>query len=227
MLAFVGSPLLTLLTLSSVPLLSIVQVISQRIAGPLLLIERKDGGQLATLLERTYTFISTVKAFTAVPYHKSKLHALLTGRMRSNEIFLNAIWGFSSGSSQFVMMSMFVQAFWFGSKLVREGKIQPGAVMSVFWACLIAMSNLQMTVPQLVTVGKGKVAIAALLALVKENSDYQPDLPVSHISPSTPDFPPLSPASTTTLTTSHPNTTRSRVLRKIRPTKFKGDINLN
>ncbi|KAF8825577.1 hypothetical protein HHX47_DHR6000094 [Lentinula edodes] len=243
-LAFVGSPLLALLTLSTVPILSIVQAISQRLAGPLLMNERKDGGQLATLLERTFTFISTVKAFTAVPFHKAKLHNLLTGRMRSNEISLNAIWGLSSGSSQFVMMSMFVQAFWFGSKLVREGTIQPGAVMSVFWACLIATSNLQMCVPQLVTVGKGKVAMAALMALVKENPDYQPDvevLPPSHPynTPSTPisaTFPPHSPASSVTLTTysarpgrsiHRSSTTKSRVLRKIRPSRFKGDINLN
>ncbi|KAJ3786774.1 P-loop containing nucleoside triphosphate hydrolase protein [Lentinula aff. detonsa] len=243
-LAFVGSPLLALLTLSTVPILSIVQALSQRIAGPLLMNERKDGGQLATLLERTFTFISTVKAFTAVPYHKAKLHTLLTGRMRSNEIVLNAIWGLSSGSSQFVMMSMFVQAFWFGSKLVREGTIQPGAVMSVFWACLIATSNLQMCVPQLVTVGKGKVAMAALMALVNENPDYQPDVevpPSSHPynAPSTPmsaTFPPPSPASSVTLTTysarpsrslHRSSTNKSRVLRKIRPHKFKGDINLN
>ncbi|GAW08293.1 P-loop containing nucleoside triphosphate hydrolase protein [Lentinula edodes] len=243
-LAFVGSPLLALLTLSTVPILSIVQAISQRLAGPLLMNERKDGGQLATLLERTFTFISTVKAFTAVPFHKAKLHNLLTGRMRSNEISFNAIWGPSSGSSQFVMISMFVQAFWFGSKLVREGTIQPGAVMSVFWACLIATSNLQMCVPQLVTVGKGKVAMAALMALVKENPDYQPDvevLPPSHPynTPSTPisaTFPPHSPASSVTLTTysarpgrsiHRSSTTKSRVLRKIRPSRFKGDINLN
>ncbi|KAJ3863257.1 P-loop containing nucleoside triphosphate hydrolase protein [Lentinula novae-zelandiae] len=213
-LAFVGSPLLALLTLSTVPILSIVQAISQRLAGPLLMNERKDGGQLATLIERTFTFISTVKAFTAVPFHKAKLHNLLTGRMRSNEISLNAIWGLSSGSSQFVMMSMFVQAFWFGSKLVREGTIQPGAVMSVFWACLIATSNLQMCVPQLVTVGKGKVAMAALMALVKENPDYQPDVEV---------LPPSHPYNTP----STPITTKSRVLRKIRPSRFKGDINLN
>ncbi|KIK56442.1 hypothetical protein GYMLUDRAFT_230291 [Collybiopsis luxurians FD-317 M1] len=240
-LAFVGSPLLTLLTLSTVPILSIVQAISQRIAGPRLIVERQDGGQLATLLERTFSFISTVKAFTAIPYHKSKLHNLLTGRMRSNEIVLNAIWGLSSGTSQFVMMSMFVQAFWFGSKLVREGKIQPGAVMSVFWACLIATSNLQMCVPQLVTVGKGKVAMAALMALVKENADYQPDLevlPASHpyntvSTPMSATFPPMSPASSATLTVRpgrplhRSSTSRARVLRKIRPSKFKGDINLS
>ncbi|KAJ4474968.1 P-loop containing nucleoside triphosphate hydrolase protein [Lentinula aciculospora] len=243
-LAFVGSPLLSLLTLSTVPILSIVQAISQRLAGPLLMNERKDGGQLATLLERTFTFISTVKAFTAVPFHKAKLNTLLTGRMRSNEISLNAIWGLSSGSSQFVMMSMFVQAFWFGSKLVREGSIQPGAVMSVFWACLIATSNLQMCVPQLVTVGKGKVAMAALMSLVKENPDYQPDVEVfppfypynTSSSPMSPTFPPSSPASSATLTTysarpsrsmHRTSSNKSRVLRKIRPSKFKGDINLN
>lgn len=239
-LAFVGSPLLTLITLSTIPVLSIVQAISQRLAGPLLVLERKDGGQLATLLERTFSFIATVKAFTAVPYHKAKLQALLNGRMRTNEIRLNAIWGLSSGTSQFVMMSMFVQAFWFGSKLVREGKIQPGDVMSVFWACLIATSNLQMCVPQMVIVGKGKVAMAALMALVKENPEYQPDVELAPSSthpynaPSSPmsaSFPPISPASSSTLTArpivQRSSTTKSRVLRKIRPSKFKGDINLN
>ncbi|KAE9405365.1 P-loop containing nucleoside triphosphate hydrolase protein [Gymnopus androsaceus JB14] len=179
-LAFVGSPLLTLVTLSTIPVLSVVQAISQRMAGPLL---------------------------------------------------LNAIWGLSSGTSQ---------RSGFGSKLVREGKIQPGSVMSVFWACLIATSNLQMCVPQMVIVGKGKVAMAALMALVKENPNYQPEVeltpPSSHpynvpSSPMSATFPPISPASSATLTlrpaVQRSSTTKSRVLRKIRPSQFKGDINLN
>jgi ATP-binding cassette subfamily B (MDR/TAP) protein 1 len=60
---------------------------------------------------------------------------------------LNAVWGATSAAAQFVSMAMFVQGFWFGSKLVRDGKIGAGDVMAVFWACLIATSNLQMCIP--------------------------------------------------------------------------------
>jgi hypothetical protein len=45
---------------------------------------------------------------------------------------LNLVWGFTSGIAQFVLMAMFVQAFWFGSMLVRENKIEPGDVFAVF-----------------------------------------------------------------------------------------------
>ncbi|KAG2006754.1 multidrug resistance protein 1, variant 2 [Coprinopsis cinerea AmutBmut pab1-1] len=81
---------------------------------------------------------------------------------------LSLVWGLSSGIAQFVMMCMFVQGFWFGSKLVREGKVSPGDVMAVFWACLIATSNLQMCIPQVIAVAKGKFAMGQLVGLVGE-----------------------------------------------------------
>jgi len=43
--------------------------------------------------------------------------------------------------------------------------------MSVFWACLIATSNLQMCVPQLIAVGKGKIAISELVRIVRQNEE--------------------------------------------------------
>ncbi|KAG0699418.1 hypothetical protein DFH29DRAFT_936907 [Suillus ampliporus] len=63
-------------------------------------------------------------------------------------------------------MSMFVQGFWFGAHLVREGNNTPDQVMSVFWACLIATSDLQMAVPLLITFVKGKVAAAELAGII-------------------------------------------------------------
>ncbi|KAF8802059.1 hypothetical protein BYT27DRAFT_7012594, partial [Phlegmacium glaucopus] len=57
---------------------------------------------------------------------------------------LNLVWGFTSGMVQIVMMAMSIQGFWFGAKLVRGYKVGAGDVTSVFWACLIATSNLQM-----------------------------------------------------------------------------------
>lgn len=90
------------------------------------------------------------------------------GKLESTTFKLSSVWGLTSGMSQFTMMGMFVQGFWFGSKLVRDGSISAGDVMAVFWACLIATSNLQMCIPQVVTVTKGKFAMAELLSLCED-----------------------------------------------------------
>jgi hypothetical protein len=42
------------------------------------------------------------------------------------------MWGATSAAAQFVTMAMFVQSFWFGTKLVRDGKIGAGNVVAVF-----------------------------------------------------------------------------------------------
>jgi ATP-binding cassette, subfamily B (MDR/TAP), member 1 len=100
-------------------------------------------------------------------------------------------------------MAMFVQSFWFGAKLVRDGNIGTGDVVAVFWACLIATSNLQMSIPQFITLAKGKFAIVALLMLVQDSPS--PPTPAPTIS---------TPTSTSKYTLSSPST---RSLRKIIP----------
>ncbi|KAG1886662.1 P-loop containing nucleoside triphosphate hydrolase protein [Suillus subluteus] len=142
-LAFIWSPLLTLVILSAAPALIIIQAFSQVLAGPLLARERTFTASAATVVERAVSAIATVKAFNAATHETRVL-------------------------SRFVTMAMFVQGFWFGAHLVREGKNTPGQVMSVFWACLIATSNLQMAVPLLITFMKGKVAAAELAGMISE-----------------------------------------------------------
>jgi ATP-binding cassette, subfamily B (MDR/TAP), member 1 len=86
----------------------------------------------ATLLERTLTSITTVKAFNAQPLSlssSSSIFANLLGIGRR----LAGVWGVTSAVSQFVMMGMFVQGFWFGSKLVREGEFLPFILFSLRW----------------------------------------------------------------------------------------------
>lgn len=164
-LAFLRSWTLTLVILSAVPLLMIIQGLSQGFANPLLAYEREQTGRAATIIERAVAAISTVKAFNATGLEYSRATSVF-GRLKLAARKLNALWATTSGVSQFVMMAMFVQGFWFGSKLVREGRISPGDVMAVFWACLTASSNLQMCIPQFIVLAKGKFAMAALLELV-------------------------------------------------------------
>lgn len=174
-LAFFWSPLLTLVILSAVPFLILIQGFSQAFASPRLAQERTLIAHAASLVSRVVSNIGAVKAANAASYE----HTLLT-RVAVAVQSLGAIWGVTSGTSQFVTMAMFVQGFWYGAHLVLQGKIQPGGVMSVFWACLIATSNLQMMVPLMVVLAKGKTAAAELAAVISSSQQIPAAIVAKH-----------------------------------------------
>ncbi|KAF8625845.1 hypothetical protein AX17_006741 [Amanita inopinata Kibby_2008] len=225
-LAFTRSWALTLVILLAVPILTLIQGLSQSIAGPLLARERAHSATAATLIDRAIAGIATVKAFNAVPHELSSTSTNLDTLERAAGI-LTAVWSVTSGLAQFVMMGMFVQGFWFGSKLIRDGTVKPGDVMAVFWACLIATSNLQMCIPQFIVVAKGKFAMASLLSLAGPNVGNNDAVP-----PNTP----MSPLLSTSSFYSHPRNslypsrrraTTNQMLRKITPARCMGEISLH
>jgi ATP-binding cassette subfamily B (MDR/TAP) protein 1 len=210
-LAFSHAPTLTLVILSAVPLLTFIQILAQGIATPLLAAERHSTAVAATRVERAASAIATVKAFNAAAYELARANAIFA-TLQSQARSLNGVWAATSGGAQFVMMAMFVQGFWFGGKLVRDGKVGAGQVMAVFWACLIATSSLQMCIPQLIVLAKGKAAMAALLALSSEY-DNAPSADSSN-APATPTTPTFSIHA------------RPRTLRKLHPTRCTGELAL-
>lgn len=194
-LAFVGSPLLTLVILSAVPFLILIQGFSQAVGTPRLEQERSLIARAASLVSRVASNIGAVKAANAASHE----HSLLT-RVAVAVNSLCAIWGVTAGASQFVTMAMFVQGFWYGAHLVLQGKNKPGDIMSVFWACLIATSNLQMMVPLLVVLAKGKVAAAELSAIISASQQ----VPAARV----------------------PKHRKAQPLRRIIPRNFTGDFTL-
>ncbi|KAF8154773.1 P-loop containing nucleoside triphosphate hydrolase protein [Crassisporium funariophilum] len=211
LLAFLRSWQLTLVILSAVPLLMFIQGFSQAFAGPLLQHEREQTGIAATVIDRAVAAIATVKAFNAAPYEKAQAGEVFDS-LKAAARKLNIVWGTTSAVAQFVMMGMFVQGFWFGAKLVREGKVSAGDVMAVFWACLIATSNLQMCIPQFITLAKGKFAMVSLLTLVGDSSP----------SPASQALAPKALHTSPTLTSG-----KSHKLRKITPSKCYGELALH
>ena len=182
LLAFLRSWALTLVILSAVPILIFIQALSQGIAGPLLGREREQTAVSATMVDRAVAAISTVKAFNAMNLEHERASKSFGG-LHATANALNRVWGLTSGVAQFVMMAMFVQGFWFGAKLVREDKATAGDVMAVFWACLIATSNLQMCIPQGILLAKGKWAMVGLLTTVQDSPSSSSSRPLRKISP--------------------------------------------
>ncbi|EKM56629.1 uncharacterized protein PHACADRAFT_253850 [Phanerochaete carnosa HHB-10118-sp] len=206
-LGFSRSWALTLVILSAVPVLMVIQTVSQNLVSPRLSGERAHTATAATLVDRAVAAIATVKAFNAQSHEERNLSVVLD-KLQACANGCLTVWGFTATLSHFAMMAMFVQGFWFGAKLVRSGTISAGDVMAVFWACLIATSNLQMCVPQLIIIAKGKFSMASLINLAQ--SSVEPT--VGHSASTL--YTPLKPARHTS------------TLRKIIPGTYKGGLEL-
>ncbi|CAE6451330.1 unnamed protein product [Rhizoctonia solani] len=167
-LALVTSWALTLIILASIPVLLVLQFCSQALAMPRYDSERSLLAKASSLTTTPLSAIATIKSFNAQSSTQSRLSVVLH-RIRKTAHACSAIWGVTAGGTQFVLFAMFVQGFWFGAALVRKGQITPGQVTAVFWACLIAASNLQMCIPLIVTVSKGKSAAVAVAELLSPN----------------------------------------------------------
>ena len=132
--------------------------------------ERNINASAASRVERVTGAISTVKAFNA---ETTELAAFISLTEKSRFLYnrITVLWGFRAGFVQFLLLAMFVTGFWFGNYLVVSGKKTAGDVTIVFWATLLASSNMQMCLPMLNILDKAKVAMAALLETAHEVPD--------------------------------------------------------
>lgn len=62
-----------------------------------------------------------------------------------------------------IVLSMFVQGFWYGAHLVNTGKKTPGDILTAFWACLMATQTMEQILPQVLVLERGRAAAATLL----------------------------------------------------------------
>lgn len=167
-LAVIKSPSLAFVTLSTIPLVVLTQVVTQIVCAPLLATERRVLAEASTNVERATAAISTVKAHNAQAAEEEKFMEAVS-KSKRNLIKQGLVYGVSAGLTDFFLLGTFVLGFWYGAKIVREGKATSGAVMTCFWACLFAATYLQQVVPHLTTMTKGKNSIASLLTVIQDD----------------------------------------------------------
>ena len=168
---------LTLVIFSAVPVLILVQILYHNFTLPLFALERSEVTSAATRIDRVVSAITPVKSFNASAHEQASLDKVFENMQLCAQKYSAAI-GVTSGIGQFVTMAMFMQGFWFGARVVRDGTKSAGDVMAVFWACLIATSNIQMCIPQLIMLAKGKGAMASLIELMESTISTVSNTPV-------------------------------------------------
>ena len=171
-LAMTKSPVLSLVTLSTIPLVVIVQIVTQVIIMPMYSAERRGFAEASTNVERSTNAIATVKAHNAEREEVDRFNKIVE-RVKVVLVKQSVVWAASVSLTNFLLLATFVSGFWYGAALVRQGKLEKGAVMTVFWACLLASSYLQQAVPTLSFITKGKMSMASLLTVIQD-TDPEP-----------------------------------------------------
>ncbi|SDA01401.1 BZ3500_MvSof-1268-A1-R1_Chr10-1g02629 [Microbotryum saponariae] len=166
-ISFYRSYMLTFAVLGCFPIIAFVVSSTESRAHSLVLEDREYSTKSASRLDRILGAIPTVKAFNAEE-REVKSFSALTNIAFNVYNRLHFIWGLRGGIVQFIIMAMFVQGFWFGWWLVSHGKASAQSISTCFWACLVASSYVQSCVPLLVTIEKGKVAMAGELNLARQ-----------------------------------------------------------
>ena len=221
-IAFVRSAALAGVILSTIPVAIIVQGISQTLGSKFYQRQSLLTSTASTTIDRALTAISTVKVFNAQTLESARTDFQLDlVRLASNK--LTTIWSLAIGFANFTTFSMFVQGFWYGAKLVREGKITSGDVLSVFWACLIAASTLNSFMQCAVAFTKGKSSMVELMKLINPapfasgpTASTNPDTDANRMS--------LQPIAKSAK--SNKGYLKQTVLRKIRPATCDGEFTL-
>ncbi|OCF35279.1 ATP-binding cassette, subfamily B (MDR/TAP), member 1 [Kwoniella heveanensis BCC8398] len=218
-LAMVKSPVLAIVTLSTIPLVVLTQIVTQVLCGPLYAAERQAFAEASTNVERVTSAIGTVKVHNAQKTEQERFLDLIT-RGKKSLIAQGLVWGISTGMTDFLLLGTFVLGFWYGAKIVRDGKATSGDVMTCFWACLFSATYLQQVVPHLTVITKGKNSMASLLTVIKED----PMRPTSGN--------PFSPATSPTTAVFPQNDHKSKKrqskrlsLKGIRPPRCHGEFN--
>lgn len=165
-LGFYTSWSLSLVTLAGIPIFSsIIAFLSSRMK-PSITSQQTELTQASKVANNAISSIDTVKCLNGQAresrnfssrIEQSAIHYLKQARLNSLQLAF----------IRWMMFGMFVQGFWYGSCLARSGKLTSGEVLRTFWACLTAAQSIEMVLPQMIFIEKGKVASVALKTLMR------------------------------------------------------------
>ncbi|CAI6336087.1 unnamed protein product [Periconia digitata] len=160
---------LTLVVICSVP---IVYIILSFLSIALGKRAHEQGEMLRHALGIVTDTISHIEAVKYFNGEHSQLQKYVNAISRSGRAYkkLANLRSMQLGFTQFFVLSIFVQGFWYGSSLVMKGNKNPGQVLTTFWAALMTVHSVTAFLPQFIVLQKGKVAGARLKAMVARMS---------------------------------------------------------
>ncbi|XP_057790342.1 ABC transporter B family member 4-like [Salvia miltiorrhiza] len=156
-IAFIKGWLLTLVMLSSIPLLVISGGLMSAVLSKMASRGQNAYAKAATVVEQTIGSIRTVASFTGekravAEYEKSLIKAYHSGVQEG--------WatGLGFGSAMFIIFCSYALAIWFGAKMILEKGYSGGEVLNVIIAVLTGSMSLGQASPCMTAFAAGRAA---------------------------------------------------------------------
>ncbi|KAG9306752.1 hypothetical protein G9A89_005652 [Geosiphon pyriformis] len=167
LLAFYKNYQLTLVIMGSIPFLLGSLIFTSKAATPLIKKERSIFLKAGNILEYSLSAIRTIKIFNGEEKEEQRHLECLR---EADSVSGSLAWTFAlrTGLMQFILLSLFVQGFWFGAILVANKKLSPGDVLSVFYSCLLAATAIKSILPLLAYFSRAKNAVRAINKLLEK-----------------------------------------------------------
>lgn len=152
--------------LASFPLVAGILFLASRGLAPAIEAQKRELGKASKYANTAVSAIDTVKACNGQNqeiWQYTRAIKEVTGyyllQARSNAL--------QFGIVKFLVVGLFVQGFWFGVYLVSNG-LDPGHILTAFYACLSAMQTAEVVLPQWLVLAKGMSAGKTLKSLTRQ-----------------------------------------------------------
>lgn len=164
-LAFYTSWRLSLVTLAGIPIFSLIVSLLGSKMKPSVEAQQEELSRASKVVSSATSSIETVKCLNGQAFE----HRGFTTRIeRAASQYLKhaRLNSFQISIVRLMMFSMFVQGFWYGSNLATSGKLSSADVLRTFWACLSAAQSIELVLPQVILLEKGKLAATSLTIIL-------------------------------------------------------------
>ena len=158
---------LTLVTLSSVPVLAVALAWNSARMQPWIEGQTEELTKASKIVNNAVSSIDTVKCFNGQDFERWQYRKVVkrAARYYLSQAQANAL---QIGGLRLITLGMFVQGFWFGSYLVNSGQKNPGEILTAFWACLMATQAFEQIQPEIIILEKGRAAGASLASILDQ-----------------------------------------------------------
>lgn len=173
-IAFIKGWLLTLVMLSSIPLLVIAGGAMSLFLSKMATRGQNAYAKAATVVEQTIGSIRTVASFTGEKQAVTKYNQFLVNAYKSG-VFEGLAAGLGLGTVMFIIFASYALAVWFGAKMILEKGYTGGTVLNVIIAVLTGSMSLGQASPCMSAFAAGQAAAFKMF----ETIHRKPEIDVS------------------------------------------------
>lgn len=165
--SFYYSATLTLVMLASFPVIAVLSVVFNTLIQRSQVKENNESAVSGDVLNWALMSNKLIKhaGTQDIEYTKFKESTFKCAKHYIKTSFLSAL---QVGAMKIIVLMAFIQAFWFGSHMVRKGKLQSGTVLVCLSSCLVFAQSLSSLASQLIFLQKAIVAANTIVGFVTQ-----------------------------------------------------------